>query len=140
MIACSLLEDRWLGEIDAVRPVLFVAAGVFYYLREGQLKGLFGKLADVFPGAEVLFDACSPRGLRMANRKVIKAGGMDESAALTWALRRPKDLESWDPRFAVLEEYPIFRGVKEGLTAAGRYGTWVSDALKIMSMVHVRLG
>jgi O-methyltransferase involved in polyketide biosynthesis len=137
-IACSLLDEGWLRQVTA--PALFVAAGVLYYLDEAELKTLFRRLADASPGAEVLFDACSPRGLRMANKKVIEGGGMDRSATLKWALRRARDLESWDSRIAVLAEYGIFQNFKDGLSIGEKVGTTISDALRIMSMVHLRLG
>jgi O-methyltransferase involved in polyketide biosynthesis len=138
-IACSLLDEAWLSQVKTTGPVLFVAAGVFYYLTEAGLRTLFGRLADTFPGAEVFFEACSPRGLRIANKKVIKAGGMDAGAKLTWALRRARDMEAWDSRIAVLAEYPIFRNFKDGLSFRERLGTMITDALRIMSMVHLRL-
>ena len=140
MIACSLLDEAWFSEVKTPGPVLFVAGGVLYYLQEAQLRAWFGKLADAFPGAEVFFDACSPRGLRVSNKKVIEAGGMDQGAKLTWALEHASDLEAWGSRIAVLEEYPIFRNFKDGLSFRERLGTMVTDALRIMSMVHLRLG
>jgi O-methyltransferase involved in polyketide biosynthesis len=139
-IACSLLDDVWLHQLKVADSVLFVAAGVFYYLEEGQLKPFLIKLADTFPGSEVFFDACSPRGLRVANKKVIQAGGMDDSAMLKWGLRQAKDMESWDRRIEVVSEYPIFRNMKRGLSIGEKLGTMLSDALRIMSMVHLRLG
>ena len=120
--------------------VFFVAAGVFYYLEENQLKSFLIKLAEAFPGAEVLFDACSPRGLKMANEKVIKAGGMDESAKLNWGLQRARDMEAWDGRIVVVSDYPIFRGLKGGLSLREKLGTMFSDTLRIMSIFHLRLG
>jgi hypothetical protein len=51
---------------------------------------------------------------------------MDDSAILRWGLRRAKDMEAWDSRIAVVAEYPIFRNMKH--------------ELRIMSMVHLRLG
>jgi len=139
-IACSLLDDAWLSQVTVADSVFFVAGGVFCYLEEGQVRGLFLKLADAFPGAEVLFDACSPRGLKMASEKVIKAGGMDESAMLKWGLRRAADIELWDSRIAVISEYPIFHNFKTGLSFSERWGTVVTDALQIISMVHLKLG
>jgi len=139
-IACSLLDEGWLGQLKAGDSNFFLASGVFYYLEEVQLKAFLIKLANALPGSEILFDACSPRGLQLANRKVIKAGGMDGSAILKWGLQRAKDMESWDSRIAVVAECPIFRNMKRGLGIREKWGTFVSDALNIMSMVHLRLG
>jgi O-methyltransferase involved in polyketide biosynthesis len=139
-IACSLLDDAWLGELGGAGPVLFVAGGVLYYLEESQLKTFFIQLADAFPGCEILFDACTPRGLRAANERVLKAGGMDESAVLKWGLRRAGDMEAWDSRIRVLADYPTYRGMKRGIGLREKVGTTIFDVLRIMSMVHLRLG
>ncbi len=139
-VADSLLDDAWLPRVPPAGAIFFVASGVFYYFEECQIKALFRRLADAFPGCEVLFDACSPSGLRMANRKVIKAGGMDESAVLKWGMRQAGEMRSWDGRIAVLDEYPLFRHFGRDLNVKARYGMWMSDFLGIMSMVHLRLG
>lgn len=139
-LACSLLDDAWMRQIAVVDSIFFLASGVFYYLEEAQIKAFLIRVADTFPGSEILFDACSPRGVRMANQRVIKAGGMDESAILKWGLRRAKDLEKWDDRIVVLAAYPKFRNMKQGLSIKEKWGMLMSDILGIMSMVHLRLG
>ena len=35
--------------------------------------------------------------------------------------------------------YPMFRNMKRGLSLKEKWGTFLSDRLKIMSMVHLRL-
>jgi O-methyltransferase involved in polyketide biosynthesis len=139
-VARSLLDDAWMSEIERGDEVFFVASGVLYYFEEAQVRAFLTRLADEFPGSEAVFDAVSPRGVRMANRRVIQAGGMDETAILKWGLERVKDLEAWDSRMAVLEAYPKFRGLKSGLSLKEKWGMQVSDWLGIMWMVHLRLG
>ncbi|MGB9454769.1 MAG: class I SAM-dependent methyltransferase [Bryobacteraceae bacterium] len=139
-IACSLLDDAWLPRVQPAGAIFFVASGVFYYFEEFQIKALFIRLADTFPGCEVLFDACSPSGLRIANKKVIKAGGMDESAVLKWGIRQAGEMQSWDGRISVLEECPMFRHFGRDLGIKAKWGMWLTDSLRIMSMVHLRLG
>jgi O-methyltransferase involved in polyketide biosynthesis len=138
-MACSLLDDGWLSRLKTGDPVFFLASGVLYYFAEAQVKAFLIKLADALPGSEVLFDAFSPRGLEMANRKVLQAGGMDDSAIIRRAIRRAKDLEQWDSRIAVVAEYPVFRNMRRTLSIREKWGTWMSDALRIMFMVHLRL-
>lgn len=139
-IPCSLLDDAWMRCVPPSGAVFLVASGVLYYFEEAQIKALLIRLADTFPGCEILFDACSPRGLRMANKKVIKAGGMDESAVLKWGIRRAAEMQSWDDRIAVVAEYPLFSHFGHDLGVKARWGTWLSDFLGIMSMVHLRFG
>jgi len=139
-IASSLLDNAWSRQLKTADAIFFLAAGVLYYLEESQVKAFLIKLADGFAGSEIVFDACSPLGLKMANKKVIKAGGMDESAILKWELHRAQDMRSWDSRIAVIADYPIFRNVKHGLSIHEKWGTFLSDLLRIMSIVHLRLG
>ena len=139
-IAVSLLDDAWTPQIAPTGAVFFIASGVFYYFEEAEIRAFLIRLAGQFPGCEVLFDACSPRGMHIANRRVIQAGGMDRSAFLKGGLVRAKDLEAWDSRIAVVEEYRIFRDMRHGLSLKETWGTLLSDGLKIMSMVHLKLG
>ncbi|HTY36217.1 MAG TPA: class I SAM-dependent methyltransferase [Bacteroidota bacterium] len=139
-IACSVLDESWTHHLAADRPVMFLAAGVLYYFEEPEVKKLFNRLAGLFPGCEIIFDSTSPLGVRVANQVVIKAGGMDEGSVLRWGLRRAKDLLSWDVRIKVLEEYPMFRFMRKGLTLKGKLTTLESDLLRIMSIIHLRLG
>ena len=73
----------------------------------------------------------------VANKKVIEDGGMGENAYLKWSIEHPRDIEKWDSRFKVLEEYPMFKGMKKGIKCRLKIGTLFSDYLKIMSMVKV---
>lgn len=139
-VACSLLDERWMKDVETGDALLLMAMGVFYYLRGEEMRWLLVSLANAFPGSEVCFDACSSFGLRMANKKVIQAGGMDAGALLQWSVERASLLESWDTRIKVLATYPLFHGAKRGLSLKEKWGTFLSDRLGVMSMIHLRLG
>ena len=138
-ISCSFLDESWFQQVAIVDSVLFLAAGVFYYFDEIEIKKFFLRLADVFPASELLFDIASLLGVRMANKKVIEAGGMDPTAILKWGIETAKHIQTWDKRIMLLEEYPMFKGMKKGLSFKNKYGTFLSDRLKIMSMVHLKI-
>lgn len=140
LIACSLLDERWMSEVAAHGAVLLLAMGVLYYLNENEVRSLFGGLAKRLPGCEAYFDACSSFGLRVANKRVIEDGGMDPSAVLRWSLEDAQQFEAWDPRIKVLASYPLFRGAKRGLSLKEKWSTFLSDRLRVMSMIHLRLG
>jgi O-methyltransferase involved in polyketide biosynthesis len=137
-IACSFLEDSWFQQIKQEENILFLAAGVFYYFEENQIKDFLLKLAVSFPGSELLFDAASPRGVKVANEKVIKAGGMDKSSVLKWGIENTKKIQSWSSRIQILNEYPLFRNVRKNLHLKGKFATLISDILNVMYMVHIR--
>ena len=139
-VASSFLDYQWFDALCKTCPVMFVGAGVFYYFEEPQIRDFFSHAATAFSYCEILFDSASPFGVKTANERVIKAGGMSKSAILKWGLKRAKDIERWDERFHVLEEYPLFRGLKKGFGLKEKYGLFLSDFLKVMSIVHVKVG
>ena len=137
-ISTSFLEEDWLKEITVGDNVLFIAAGLFYYFEEEQIKGFLKKLADRFPGGEILFDVCSPYGVKVANQLVIKSAGFDEKSFLKWGLKHTKDILSWDKRFELLRTIYYFRDKRIGLKL--RLLGFVSDLLKLQYMIHLGLG
>jgi O-methyltransferase involved in polyketide biosynthesis len=138
-IAGSFLDTHWFRHVQEKRNVLFIAAGVMYYFSEQQIHNFMLSVLDHFYEGEFFFDISSPLGVKVANKKVIQNSGMDETAILRWGIESAKDIEQWDNRIKVLEEYPMFHGFKKGYSCKMKYGLWMSDALKIMSMVHLKL-
>jgi O-methyltransferase involved in polyketide biosynthesis len=137
-LAASALDPEWVREVRADEGVMLVAAGLLYYLTEPQVRELLPRLAAAFPEGELVGDVCSPRGVRIANEKVIRDGGMDESAVLRWGIERPRDLARWDARIEVLRAHRLFHGITGQLPWKARPGTLLADAMNIMSMVHLR--
>ncbi len=138
-LATSFLDDGWFRQLNTDDGVMFIAAGVFYYFDENDIRKFFNRLADNFPDCEVLFDACSPLGVRVANRKVIESSGMGESARLRWGINSAKEIRRWDPRFVLVDEYPLFKYLNWRLKFREMAGTFFSDRLNIMFMAHLRL-
>ncbi len=139
-IAASVLDSNWMSLLKIADGVLFVAAGLFYYFEEEEVRNILHGLAERFPGSELIFDAASARGDKAANQRVIRDGGMDQDAQLRWALERAAELQAWDRRIRILDEYPIFRGFKKTLSLKEKWGTFLCDTLRIMSMIHLRMG
>ena len=136
----SFLDPGWIQQFNRQDPGLFIAAGVFYYFDENRIRSFFISLADHFKFCEVFFDSASPLGVRVANKRVIQDGGMDETAILKWGIKSAKEIEAWDQRIKLITEVPMFKGFKKGYPPKTQYGLWWSDFLKIMSMVHLRIG
>jgi O-methyltransferase involved in polyketide biosynthesis len=137
-IASSFLETDWLKQIQVSGNVLFVAAGVFYYFREAEMRTFFIRLADDFPGSELVCDVSSPYGVKVANKMVIKRGGLDEKSNLTWGLGKAEDLTTWDRRINILQKHYYFRGNRKLLP----FKIWLigsfSDSQNIQYMVHLK--
>ena len=64
-IGCDLNDEAWMEKIDASGGAVFYAAGVFYYFKTEDVKKLFQRIADRFPGAAIVFDSCNKKGAKM---------------------------------------------------------------------------
>ena len=103
-IAASVLDDSWRSRIQPHDQALVIAAGVLYYFSETEVRALLSGLAGVFPGAEMIFDACSPTQGSQQSGHRSRRHGRERKAQ--WGLSRAKEMEAWDPRIAVLEFLP----------------------------------
>jgi len=85
----------------------------------------------------VFFDACSPRRVEVANKRVINSSGLDEKSFLKWGLKNAKDILSWDSRFEVLKIYYYFR--HKDINLKTRMIGFISDWMKIQYMIHLKI-
>jgi len=138
-IAASFLESDWLRGLEVKQQVFFFAAGVLYYFEEQAVREFLVRLADQFPGCELLMDVCSPLGVRMANRMVIKRTGLDERSFLKWGLTGLQTLTGWDRRFQVVRTQTFFGKGDRFLSLKTRPVGWVSDLIKAQYMLHMRM-
>ncbi len=107
LLGGSVFEDAWLEQVEANRgrPFFFAAEGVFPYFPEAQVKSLFLKLRQRFPGAELVCDAHTPfiiltDNLQLALSRV--------QARLHWGLKHGKDVEQWGEGIRLLDEWFYF--------------------------------
>ena len=138
LIAGSAFDNDWFDTVGvhASRPFLFLADGVLPYFEEAQVKSLFFKIRDRFPGAEFVFDAMSPFVIWADNLK-LKHSKMQ--ARLHWALKHGKDIEAWSPGFRLLDEWYYFDRPEPRLRAYYwiRYFPVIA---KSSGVFHYRLG
>ncbi len=138
-VTASLPERSWLGAIEVKEQVLFVAAGVFYYFEGQQVREFLTRQADMFPGSQLVMDVSSPYGVKIANKMVIRRGGLDEKSFLKWGIESPETNLSWDKRFRLLNTYFYFGKRGRFLTLKNRLLGFVSDFLKVQYMVHLEI-
>ena len=136
-ISASFLEKDWLREIQVTENVIFIAAGVFYYFSENEVKDFLITLADNFPGSQVIFDVSSPFGVKIANKIVIEGSGLGERSYLTWGLDNVNEISTWDARFKILDTIFYFRKKNLPLSLKIRLLGNLSDFLKIQYMIHL---
>ncbi|WP_221350102.1 class I SAM-dependent methyltransferase [Streptomyces beigongshangae] len=57
LVACSVLDDRWMDEVDLTRGVLMTVKGLFQYFQPAEVHRLVAACAERFPGAVMVFEA-----------------------------------------------------------------------------------
>ncbi|HEY1336900.1 MAG TPA: class I SAM-dependent methyltransferase, partial [Bryobacteraceae bacterium] len=101
LIGKSVLDYSWMEEVTPeFRTVLLVAEGVLMYLRLEDVRDLFARAADRFPGSQIVFDSLSPALARFGARIEM---GRDCEARYRWGIRHAADFESWVPGYKLLE-------------------------------------
>jgi O-methyltransferase involved in polyketide biosynthesis len=103
LIASSVIDLDWTNAVAAVdRPVLIVAEGLLMYLDEADVKRLFLRLREVFPGCRLIADVFS----RMTARSAAKHPSLKQTgASLGWGTDDSREMESWAPGIRLLEEW-----------------------------------
>jgi O-methyltransferase involved in polyketide biosynthesis len=105
LIRASVDDDHWLADIPAGQPTLNIAEGLTMYLSEDQVRRLFERVVNHFPGGELLFDAYSETGAGIARRDAsIQATG----ATVQWSIDDPHWLEQWIPRLKFIRQWSYF--------------------------------
>jgi len=138
-IAKSMLDDSWPGDIETADGSVFIlAAGLFYYFREEEIRGLVGRIAAHFDSGELFFDAQSKATVRITNRMVRRTG--NTGAGMYFHVNRPQDLKSWSPHITSVEDVRFFRNMpKERRFQTGtRVMMWGLDHLRMGRLVSIR--
>ena len=111
-LAYDLNDDRWMNEIDVGEGVILFATGVFYYFKTEDVKKLFNKLADRFPGGTIVFDACNRRGAKMMTKTWLKEAGISDVQAF-FSLEDVHELDTWSSGFSSVSARSYMRGYRD---------------------------
>jgi O-methyltransferase involved in polyketide biosynthesis len=107
LLSGSIFDDSWYKAVNRHdrRACLFLAEGVFPYFEEMQIKTLFLKLQDRYPGAELICDAHTPYIVHVDNLQLALS---KVDARLHWGLKHGRDVEQWGAGITMLEEWFYF--------------------------------
>lgn len=108
----DLNDEKWMDEIDASEGAIFYATGVFYYFKTEEIKALFCRLAERFPGAALVFDACNRRGAKMMTKTWLKEAGISNVGAF-FSIEDLTTLESWSSDFKNVSAKSYMRGYRD---------------------------
>jgi len=143
LLGCSALDDAWLQTVSmrplenhAVekRPFLFLAEGVFMYLKEAQARSLILMLRDHFPGAELVFDAYSPIHVWVSNLQTARFG-----FRCHWGIWHGQEIEGWRDGICLLDEWG-FLDQPEPRLAHIRWLRSIESLFRTLRIYHFRLG
>ena len=137
-LATSVFEDGWLEEVDRFkpRPFMFIAEGVLPYFEEVQVKSLFLKLREHFPGCELVCDAHTPFVVWVDNLHLAYA---KLKARLHWSIKHGKDVENWGEGIRLLDEWNYYEEDEPQLKAY-RWVRLIPPLAKSSGIFHYRLG
>ena len=111
-IACDLNDPSRMDAVDASGGAVFIAAGVFYYFRTEDVKDLFSRMAERFPGSVLAFDSCNRRGAKMMRSTWLKEAGITDVSAF-FSLEDERELDSWSSQFASVTAKSYMRGYRD---------------------------
>jgi len=104
-IASSVMDDRWLTRIEVKeRPLLLIAEGLLMYFARYEVRHLMRHLVEAFPNAEMLLEvlAFGAVGMTQYHNTLWRF-----DADLKWSLADSHELEHWDPRIRLLNEWCV---------------------------------
>ena len=126
LIPGDLFDMRWAEKVDRTRQTMILALGVFQYFPEKRIIDAIGRMKELFPGAELVFDATDSKGLKYAERHVRRTG--NQSAAMYFAV---DDSEQFALRTGteLMEYRPFFTDARRMLN--GKVGIYTRIAMNV---------
>lgn len=139
-IAASVLEESWVSGIrrNEKDRILLVAEGLLSYFTEEEHKHIFGYLADVFPGQEMLFQTMAP-SLVEGLIPYSNLPNLNSSVELLWGLEDSTQVATLlNPKVRFLREFPLLERLYASLPEQIRQKLPPAMAKKLAKIVQVR--
>lgn len=104
-VACSVIDHDWFSRIERDdRPVLLIAEGLLMYFARFEVRNLIRRLVESFPGAEMLLEVLAFGAVGMTHYHDTL---WRFNASLKWSLADSRELEHWDRRISLLDEWCV---------------------------------
>lgn len=113
-IASSVLDFDWMRIVFKHKgPFLFIAEGVFMYLKGDDVKSLVLKLQSVFPGSELLCEVINSLWLKKPLDKLVKNkmqrnAHLGKGAMFYSGIRDSKEMEEWNNGIVLIDDWSYF--------------------------------
>jgi O-methyltransferase involved in polyketide biosynthesis len=128
-VPVSLADEHWPDTIPADRPTMLVADGLFAFLTEPAIVGIFRRITDHFAAGELAFNDYG--GIGWFSRTAIKLAPqkMFKDVGSQWGYAGFKDAhhpETWSPRMTLVEEASLAHAPE-----VDRFPGWIRVATKL---------
>ncbi len=112
-IAKSMFDRSWFHDITVKgSKVFFIAAGVFAYFKEEEIKALLLDMQQEFPDSEILFEIYAKMLVWMAD---FLAKRNKRPGAFTQRIQRGvnsvKAISKWSEKISIVEVRPFYAGI-----------------------------
>lgn len=134
-VPVSLADERWTHGIPGERPTMLVADGVFAFLPEPTIVGLFRTVTAAFDSGELAFNDYGGLGLlsraamKMAPQKMFSDVGSQWGYAGFKDARHP---QTWNPRIRLVEEVSLAHQPEVDL-----FPGWIRVATRLMGRTRM---
>ncbi len=106
-VAASVADDSWPDTIPADRPAVVIADGLFAFLSESVIVGIFRRVSDYFGSGELAFNDYGRIGWFSRVAVKLAPQQMFSQVGSQWGYAGFKDArvpETWNPRLTLAEE------------------------------------
>ena len=97
-LPCDLNNPSWFDKIDRENGVIFFASGVFYYFLTEQVRELVKRLASIFPGSRLVFDAANKKASKLLRKTWLKVSKIENVGAYFALSDAKKEISSYSER------------------------------------------
>ena len=134
-IACDLTDHSWMDVIKFNQEdgAVFFASGVFYYIKNEEVKKLFCTLAKRFPGGKIVFDATTARGLKNMLKTWLADADMT-TVGLYFSVEEEQDLAAWSDDFLSVSRKGYMTGYRK---LDKRYGFLANTLFRMMDKTRM---
>lgn len=105
-IACSILDEKWMEEIqyDPEQGLFFMAGGLMMYFHSKEVRLILQRMAEKFPGAQMMFEGVSKKGLEITNKQTMKS----KKTGMLWYYYFPNPKSPLQEHSDILEVIEFF--------------------------------
>ena len=134
--------ENWIRRVRADvpdAPLLIIAGGLFHYFQDTKVLGMFRMLCQ-FGDIEIVFDTVSKSGMTMMRKKYMKQMGHADAEMFFYVNSAVELAEKIGGGVKVLAEEAYYRHTpRNGLQFSTRISMLVSDRLRMVKMIHLKL-